>query len=481
MPRSSAPVPPQKLGRYDVLRRLGAGGMAEVYLGRSRGAEGTQKLVVLKRVLPSHSSSGRMRTMFVDEARLSMRLNHPNIVQVFDFQETTEGFLLCMEYVEGLDLGRLMSTARSRGVRLPPWVGAYIVMEAARGLHNAHERKGEDGAPLEIVHRDVSPQNVLISYEGAVKVADFGIASAKILTEETGVLKGKFAYMSPEQAKGEPVDRRTDIYALGIVLHEILTGKPLYAGVAGDELLEQVRKAEVEAPSMWASEVPTELDAICMRALSKKREDRFASARDMAGAIARVLQRQDDLVDAAAVEATISQFSAREITSPGQGDDDAPPPPPSVGLSQGLGAVLGPSEPMYEGHPGSAMDAVLLTAVAVPSAAAKKDASRKSLPPTASTSSGSAQSAAAPQKVQRELRHVALVHLKIQGFEELAIDLGAGALAIARERAKNVLDGIAFKRGARWTWDEDEAVARAVVGLTANPSGAPYEAAALAL
>src|SRR5579859_6967369 len=163
VPRSSAP--PQKLGRYEVLRRLGAGGMAEVYLGRSRGAEGVQKLVVLKRVLPTHNQSPKMRQMFVDEARLSMRLNHPNIVQVFDFQEAPEGFLLCMEYVEGLDLGRLMSAARAKGVRLPPWVGAYIVMEAARGLHCAHERKGEDGAPLEIVHRDVSPQNVLISYE----------------------------------------------------------------------------------------------------------------------------------------------------------------------------------------------------------------------------------------------------------------------------------------------------------------------------
>jgi serine/threonine protein kinase/tetratricopeptide (TPR) repeat protein len=475
MVRSSAP--PLKLGRYDVIRRLGAGGMAEVYLARSRGAEGVQKLVVVKRILPAHHQSPRMRQMFIDEARLSMRLNHPNIVQVFDFNETDGGFLLCMEFVEGLDLGRLMSAAKQRGQRLPPWVGAYIVMEAARGLHCAHERKGEDHSPLDIVHRDVSPQNILLSYDGGVKVADFGIASAKMISEEAGVIKGKFAYMSPEQARGEPVDRRTDIFALGICLHEILTGRALYAGLHGDDLLEVVRKGELEAPSMWASEVPPELDAICVRALSKDRDQRFATARDMAGAIARALQKQEDLVDAAAVEATISQFVAREITSPGA--ESEPPPPPSVGLSAGIDAVepapagtsdtIDPSRaPPSFSRPLSSENGPL-TAVAVP-AASKKE--RRTLPPESPKQNG---------RVQRELRHVALVHLNMQGFEELAMDLGAGALANARESARKVLDGIAFKRGARWSWDEDERIARAVVGLTANPSGAPFEAAALAL
>jgi len=474
MVRSSAP--PLKLGRYDVIRRLGAGGMAEVYLARSRGAEGVQKLVVVKRILPAHNQSPRMRQMFIDEARLSMRLNHPNIVQVFDFNETDGGFLLCMEFVEGLDLGRLMSAAKQRGQRLPPWVGAYIVMEAARGLHCAHERKGEDHTPLDIVHRDVSPQNILLSYDGGVKVADFGIASAKILSEETGVIKGKFAYMSPEQARGETVDRRTDIYALGICLHEILTGRALYSGLHGEELLEVVRKGELEAPSMWASEVPPELDAICVRALSRDREQRFATARDMAGAIARALQKQEDLVDAAAVEATISQFVAREITSPG--DDGAPPPPPSIGLSAGIDAEPAPAPAGDTIDPGPASAMSLppsseavgpLTAVAVPAASRKE---RGTLPPESPKPAG---------RIQKELRHVALVHLNMQGFEELAMDLGAGAVATARESARKVLDGIAFKRGARWTWDDDERIARAVVGLTANPSGAPFEAAALAL
>jgi serine/threonine protein kinase/tetratricopeptide (TPR) repeat protein len=478
--RNPSSAPPTKLGRYDVIRRLGTGGMAEVYLGKSRGAEGTHKLIVLKRILPANSQSTRMKQMFVDEARLTMRLNHPNIVQVFDFAETSDGYLLCMEYVEGLDLGRLAASARSKGTRIPPWVGAFIVMEAARGLHCAHERKGEDGAALEIVHRDVSPQNILISYEGGVKVADFGIASAKMIGEEQGVLKGKFAYMAPEQARGEKVDRRTDIWALGIVLHEVLTGKQLYSGLIGDELLELARKGEVEAPSVWASDVPPELDAIVVRALAKRPEDRFATARDMAGAIARALQKQEDLVDAAAVEATISQFSAREITSPGV----EPNEPASVDLAAALGDdvlkrsrrpealrddAAGAPKTEAPAAPAISFEAVSLTAVAVP--AGKREASR-----------GEGSEVVEEKKAQRELRHVALVHLRVHGFDELAIDLGAGALANARERVKGVLDGIAFKREARWTWDDDEPdVARAVVGLTANPSGAPSAAAALAL
>jgi tetratricopeptide (TPR) repeat protein len=483
---NSAPLP-QKLGRYEVLRRLGAGGMAEVYLGRSRGAEGTQKLVVLKRVLPQHGQSGRMRQMFVDEARLSMRLNHPNIVQVFDFQETTDGFILCMEYVEGLDLGRLMSAARQRQTRLPPWVGAYVVMEAARGLHCAHERKGEDGTPLEIVHRDVSPQNILLSYEGGVKVADFGIATAKMISEEAGVLKGKFAYMSPEQARGESVDRRTDIYALGIVLHEILTGKLLHAGLAGEELLGVVRKGEVEPPSEWASDVPGELDAICMRALARRPDDRFATARDMAGAIARALQRQDDLVDAAAVEATISQFASREVTSPGTRE-------PSVALGSEIAAdaaavaAHGAGDALAddEEESGSEVDLVPRTAVAVPG---RRD--RRSMVPVGELEVAEPDAEpvepelpmpeSARPRGPRELRHVALVHLRLVGLDELAMDLGAGALAQAHESARALLDGIAFKRGANWSWSADERTARAVVGLTVNPSGAPYEAAALSL
>ena len=241
---------PERLADFEVIRRLGAGGMAEVFLAKRRGAEGTYKLLVVKRILPQFGSSRRFRSMFAEEAQLATRLNHPNIVQVYDFQDYgDEGQLLSMEYVEGPDLRKVMRAARSNQKKIPPYVAAYIIAEIAKGLHYAHERRDEGGAPLEIVHRDVSPQNVLLSFEGAVKVADFGIASANLFREEPGVLKGKTAYMSPEQARGEKVDRRTDIYSLGVVFHEVLTGRPLHGAAEGQELLDVVRAGAVEPPS----------------------------------------------------------------------------------------------------------------------------------------------------------------------------------------------------------------------------------------
>ena len=260
---------PQRLADFDVIRRLGMGGMAEVFLAKKRGAEGTYKLLVLKRILPAYASSRRFRAMFAEEAQLATRLNHPNIVQVYDFQDYGEdGQLLSMEYVDGPDLRRFIKAARQKQQSVPPPVAAYIIAEVAKGLHYAHERKDEGGRPLDIVHRDVSPQNVLLSLDGAVKVADFGIASANMFREEPGVLKGKTAYMSPEQARGEKVDRRTDIYSLGVVLYEMLAGRPLHGNLEGDELLEAVRRGKVEPPSTYALGVPPELDELVVKALA---------------------------------------------------------------------------------------------------------------------------------------------------------------------------------------------------------------------
>src|ERR1700733_6354009 len=298
----TAPLaPPKEIARFEIGRRLGAGGMAEVFLAKKRGAEGTFKILVLKRILPTHGGSRRFRAMFIEEAPLATRLNPPNVVQVYEFQDFgDEGLLLAMEYVEGCDLGRLMSEARSKATQIPRWVGAWIVAEAAKGLNYAHEKKDEAGQPLEIVHRDVSPQNVLLSFEGAVKIADFGIASARLFAEEQGVLKGKFGYMSPEQARGESLDRRSDLYALGVILWEILVGRPIHGGLGGEALLDIVRSGIVEPPSTYAKDVPPELEQIVMQALALPREERFDSARDMAAALGRAIVRQGGLIDAAA-------------------------------------------------------------------------------------------------------------------------------------------------------------------------------------
>src|SRR3954470_21911261 len=241
---------PAQLAEFEIIRRLGAGGMAEVFLAKKRGAEGTYKLLVVKRILPAHVTSRRFRSMFVEEAQLATRLNHPNIVQVYEFSDHgDEGLLLSMEYVEGFDLGKLMNAAKQKGAKIPPLIAAFIVSEAARGLHYAHERKDEGGMPLAIVHRDVSPQNILLSHEGVVKIADFGIATANLFREEPGVLKGKFGYMSPEQARGEKVDRRSDIYALGVIFYELLTLRSPYDRTNDEQLLEAVRQGTFQPPS----------------------------------------------------------------------------------------------------------------------------------------------------------------------------------------------------------------------------------------
>ncbi|MGH7298732.1 MAG: serine/threonine-protein kinase, partial [Polyangiaceae bacterium] len=310
---SPSPPPPKEIAQFEIVRRLGAGGMAEVFLAKKRGAEGTFKVLVLKRILPTHGGSRRFRSMFIEEAHLATRLNHPNVVQVYEFQDFgDEGLLLAMEHVDGCDLGRLMSGARTLGERIPPWVAAWIISEAAKGLHYAHEKKDEAGQPLDIVHRDVSPQNILLSFEGAVKIADFGIASARLFAEEQGVLKGKFGYMSPEQARGESVDRRSDLYALGVILWEILAGRPIHGGLGGEALLDIVRSGIVEPPTTYAKDVPPELEVIALQALAPAREDRFPTGRELAATLGRAIVKQGELIDASTLETTLAQLHSRD-------------------------------------------------------------------------------------------------------------------------------------------------------------------------
>ncbi len=315
MPAPTTP-PPESLGRYRVVRRLGAGGMAEVFLAKTAGAEGTEKVLVVKRVLPTFARSAKFISMFVDEAKVAMRLNHPNIVQVYAFEQVSGELVLAMEFVDGLDLGRLIGTARREGRRLSHALSAFLVMEVAKGLDYAHNRKDESGVPMDIVHRDVSPQNVLISYDGVVKIADFGIARARLVSEETGVIKGKFSYMSPEQARGQRVDRRSDVYSLGVLLAELLMGRPMYPGQQGMEVLEQVREGRLTLPRQVDPSVPEELEQVVRRATAFDREERYQTARSLAGALSRWLHGQEELLDATDLERFIAEVAPREVTSP---------------------------------------------------------------------------------------------------------------------------------------------------------------------
>ncbi len=448
---------PKRLADFEIIRRLGAGGMAEVFLAKKRGAEGTFKLLVLKRILPAYGASRRFRTMFAEEAQLATRLNHPNIVQVYDFQDYgDEGQLLSMEYVEGPDLRKLMRAAQAKGQRVPPYVSAYIIAEIAKGLHYAHERKDEAGKPIDIVHRDVSPQNMLLSFDGAVKVADFGIASANLFREEPGVLKGKTAYMSPEQARGERVTRRTDIYSLGVVFHELLTGRALHGSAEGAELLEAVRGGRVEPPSTFVRELPAELEEIVMKALARDPAERFQTARDVASAVSRVLLTRQQLVDSHVVEQVLAELVPRDAASAG-----VQLPEPIAGLHIG---------------PDASEHASALSG-------AEQSASESDL---ADEHTGPGQNRAGlRERAGREVRHVAVVTLCIHGLAELAAASSTGQAAHSLERLKSTLAEIAFRRGAHFAWSDlgsaDLPFARAVVGLMANPARAPLDAVWLAI
>lgn len=272
-----------RLGKYQLLRRIATGGMAEIFLARAQAMHGFEKQVVLKRILPQHASSDDFIRMFLAEARLAATLHHPNIVQVYDIGEEAGAYFFTMEYIQGEDLRRLVRAARRKQTPIPLAHILHIIMGMAGGLHHAHEKIGTDGLPLGIVHRDVSPSNVLVTYEGDVKVVDFGIAKAAAAQNSTiaGTLKGKIPYMSPEQCRGEAVDRRSDIFSIGTLLWELTTGKRLFAGENEFAILNRVAKADVPPPSSVRPEYPPELEAIVMRALSVDPENRYASAIDL--------------------------------------------------------------------------------------------------------------------------------------------------------------------------------------------------------
>jgi tRNA A-37 threonylcarbamoyl transferase component Bud32 len=271
---------PQRLGRYQLLRKIAVGGMAEIYLARVTGAAGFEKNVVVKRILPQLAQSDEFYQMFLDEARIAATLQHPNVVQIYDAQNVGGEHFIAMEYLDGADLLTIRRVLAERRQGLPVQHSVFIVSGVASGLHYAHERRGLDGQALEIVHRDVTPQNVILTREGGIKLVDFGIAKAtnRLTTTGFGTLKGKLAYMSPEQCRSEAVDRRSDIYSLGIILFELTTGKRLYRGLSEYEVLKQVIETDVPAPSSLLPGYPADLEQVVMRALARDRAVRYPTA-----------------------------------------------------------------------------------------------------------------------------------------------------------------------------------------------------------
>ncbi len=270
------------MGRYTLLRRFAVGGMAELYLAHQRGAEGFVKLVALKRILPHLAADPQFTRMFLDEARLAAALDHPNIAHVLDFGEADGEHYLTMEYVHGRHLLDVLRAHKGHGLPLP--AALAIVAAVGRALHHVHEQRGHDGRPMGLVHRDVSPSNVLLSYDGAVKLTDFGIAKAMELTSftRTGTFKGKLGYAAPEQCRGEEVDRRADVYALGIVLYETTLGVRAYSGPNEFAVLGKVARGDYVPPLQIDPAYPAELADVIACAMAPLPEHRFQTAARLA-------------------------------------------------------------------------------------------------------------------------------------------------------------------------------------------------------
>jgi serine/threonine protein kinase len=346
-------------GRYELLRELARGGMGSVHLARQTGLEGFEKLIVVKTLLPHLNEDREFVEMFLDEARIAAKLDHPNVCQIFDLGEIDGTYFLAMEFVRGVDLRTLLRDCEECQHLIPLPLTARIVSDAAAGLHYAHELRDPGSHLLSgLVHRDVSPQNVLVSWEGGVKLIDFGVAKAQGRATATvdGRLKGKYAYMSPEQASGEDIDRRSDVFALGIVFWEAVTGERLFRQETDVKTLRAVTDCEVAAPSTVKPGIPKSLDPVVMKALTRDPDDRYPTAQALRLAIEEWMRAsgspssqahvaefmQDFYRDRIAWERTPSAIKAAELSISGGSKSKGPS---GTKVKAGEGGDAGPQEP----------------------------------------------------------------------------------------------------------------------------------------
>ncbi len=315
-----------RFGKYELVKKLASGGMGEIYLARSAGAGGFEKLLVIKRLLPHLARNEDFLELFLSEARIAARLNHPNVVQIFELGDVRGDWYLAMEYVAGRDLARVVRRAKAAKKPLPLGAVLRIVSDAAAALDYAHETKDAQGRLLGIVHRDVSPHNVLVGFDGSVKLIDFGVAKAADRLNDTagGALRGKFAYMSPEQASGEGVDHRSDLFSLGVVFWELLTGRRLFRSESDTGTLKLVAQCRVRPPSAVAPELPRGLDEVVLRALAKDPSERYADAGELRMAIEDLAVAERLPASTAHLEAYMRELfhaevdEAKSLTDPGR-------------------------------------------------------------------------------------------------------------------------------------------------------------------
>ncbi len=306
---------PRLFGKYYLLELINVGGMAEVFKAKMFGVEGFEKIVAIKKILPEVAEDGDFIRMFIDEAKIAVQLQHPNIVQILELGKIEDSYFIAMELVNGRDLKTIRKRLKKVELLMPVEQSAHIIAQVCDGLDYAHRKTDEKMNPLNIVHRDISPQNIIVSYEGTVKLIDFGIAKAKSKSTKTqaGMLKGKFSYMSPEQVSAMPLDRRSDIFSLGVVLFEMLTGKRLFLGKNDVETLEKIRKAEVPPPSVFNHDISPELDRIVLRSLARNRDERYQWASEFAEDLKRYVFASQRKFDRQDLMNFMSEFFADEL------------------------------------------------------------------------------------------------------------------------------------------------------------------------
>lgn len=325
----------RQFGPYRLVQQVAVGGMAEIHLAKTSGIAGFEKFVALKMIHPNFSEDDQFIQMLIDEAKISVQLQHVNIAQTFDLGRVGDTYYITMEYVDGADLYKLLRRASEADIITPVDVAAYIGKEMANGLDYAHRKRDMSGSPMNIVHRDISPQNVLISHSGEVKLVDFGIAKATMRARQTavGVIKGKYYYMSPEQAWGEHVDHRSDIFSAGIVLYESLVGQMLYLEEDLHKLLEMVRRADIAPPTSLRPDIPPQLSKIVMHALARNPDDRYQTASDMAIDLERFLHRYSPVFTATKVAQYFEKVLGAELIPIGRRTADEPVEPRDPMLS----------------------------------------------------------------------------------------------------------------------------------------------------
>jgi len=311
-------VAERQFGPYKLIRQIAVGGMAEIHLAKTAGIAGFEKYVALKMIHPNFAEDEQFIQMLVDEAKIAVQLTHGNIAQTFDLGRVGDTYYITMEYVDGADLYKILRRASEQDIEMPLDVCAFIGKEVASALDHAHRKRDHAGKPLGIVHRDVSPQNVLVSYSGEVKLVDFGIAKATMKARQTavGVIKGKYYYMSPEQAWGDPIDHRSDIFSAGIVLYEMITGQMLYLEEDLHKLLEMARQADIAPPSKLRRGVPPQLERIVMHALAKVPGERYQSAGDLAIDLERFLHAYSPVFTASKLSSLLRQVAGDPVQVP---------------------------------------------------------------------------------------------------------------------------------------------------------------------